>query len=171
MAKKGDDSLPDDVRDYYYPNLDKDTATEALQGRPVGTFLLRKSQCPDARFTLSVRSERHVFNVRIFNRVSDEDYHLDAPRHLRKYFPTISALLRYYSQAPKELIALCVDEGGDERTTFKLMYPLSRSENALNNLRLDAADNEPSPGIPHLPPRVVARQANGGSLKAMVKWL
>jgi len=164
------DLLPDDVRDYYYPDLDMDSAKRLLQGKPVGTFLIRHSQCPDAKYTLSIRSEKHVFNVRIFKRLQAESgYHLDAPRHLRKYFPTISDLLRHYSNSPKELIALCAGEdGADERTTFKLMFPLSKSESTLN---LAAAAAAPAGGDEDAArSRPVTRQT-GGSLKAMVKWL
>lgn len=161
-------TLPEEIRDYYYPNLDKDSATEVLQRKPIGTFLLRPSQWSSAVYTLSVRSEKHVFNVRIFKKLEGDgdNYHLDAPKHLRKLFPSVAALLRYYSQSPRELIALCTVDNIDERATFKLIYPLSKSENALNLLN-------PNPGMDDREnsSRPVTRQVNGGSLKAMVKWL
>lgn len=166
------EALPEAVRDYFYPNMDKDSAQAALQARPIGTFLLRKSKCAGALYTLSVKSERTIFNVRIYHRQQERGgYHLDAPRHLRKYFPTISDLLRYYSDAPKELIALCSNnDGQDETTTFKLAYPLSRSESALDAASI-AGGGAGHDGLVRPTARSVARQPNGGSLKAMIKWL
>jgi len=160
--------LPEEMREYYFPDMDKDIATDALYRRPVGTFLLRRSMYPQAEYTLSVRSQRHVFNVRIFKRVQRgaEVYHLDAPAQMRKCFPSMSALLQYYSEAPRELVALCVDRM-HEKGAFKLMHPLSRSEHALDRIGIRAggdASRNPQP------PRIVARQTHG-SLKAMVEWL
>ncbi len=93
--------LADGMPICYFSSLDRDSAVTILSQFRVGTFLVRPSSVDSAAYTLSVRTEDQILNMRIYKTPQGE-FHLDSSSR-QLYFRDVSALLDYYSVAGRKI--------------------------------------------------------------------
>jgi hypothetical protein len=75
------------------PHVDRATAETVLRNAPNGTFLVRSSAAPDARFCLS-----YVFNGEVYHMLVDEDHQGASFREAAEAFNSVDDLIEHHQQ-------------------------------------------------------------------------
>jgi len=91
----------------YFPKITADDAVQILIARPCGHFIVRDSSHDRALYAISVRTERSVLHVRVFQHSKSHQYYICTPKSERKYFDSLNDLLRFYMEYPANVV---VDE-------------------------------------------------------------
>ncbi len=116
----------------YFPTLDRSSVVTILGQFPIGTYLVRPSSDENAAYTLSVRTEHQILNMRIY-RTPQGKFHLDTGQP-QQYFSDVSTLLHFYSEAGRQIRAR------NMKTMFKMDKALD--SNTVNvGVSINAADS------------------------------
>eukprot|EP00045_Choanoeca_perplexa_P015146 m.184197 g.184197 ORF g.184197 m.184197 type:complete len:1484 (-) comp16903_c0_seq1:255-4706(-) len=86
---------------WFMPNVDRGTAETVLGNAPNGTFLVRDSTSPDARYCLS-----YVYNGEVYHMLIDEDRQGASFREAPEAFNTVDDLIDYH-QRPEQTALFC----------------------------------------------------------------
>ncbi|XP_013792544.1 suppressor of cytokine signaling 2-like [Limulus polyphemus] len=123
---------------YYYESLSWQQASNILQNKQVGTFLLRDSANPRFLFAVSVQTERGPTSVRIH--YSHGQFRLDCPDSLVPCMPLFECVLQlveYFvrlSQSVKAAFCVWLDDSGQQDVRVRLYRPLYKHVLSLQHL-------------------------------------
>ncbi len=109
----------DPLLQWYYPLVGKTQAVLMLRCQPSGTFLLRSSSDPTAKYTLSVVVDRQVVFIRIFEDADGLLYVTNSGKQRR--FSGIVELIRHYLGVQ---LTSGLKGGVQKRLRFRLTSPL-----------------------------------------------
>ncbi|XP_076312171.1 suppressor of cytokine signaling 2-like isoform X1 [Tachypleus tridentatus] len=123
---------------YYYEGLSWQQASNLLQDKQVGTFLVRDSANPRFLFSVSVQTERGPTSIRIH--YSRGQFRLDCPDSLvvrMPLFECVLQLVEYFvrlSQSIKASFCVWLDDSGRRDIRVRLYKPLYKHVLSLQHL-------------------------------------